>query len=161
MIQMQDWLAPLLGSIVIILIPLVIALMCNTIVRRMRSNDLRAHEQRLSRKTRPTRKEDEKTRLKVEEQWQRIESYARARNLCLLVAEAVVAVNLGFILLVLLSGRPMLSVSLLVVLAIIFVASIRFMLRKPERPIWATTPGYYRDLDSPGPRGRRQKEGSA
>lgn len=146
MIEVQDWLAPLIGSILLVLIPLVVALMSNTIVRKMRSNDLRSHESRLDRKTLPNRKDDERSRLKVVEQWDRIESYTRGRNFCFLVALAVTEANVGLILLVATAHSPVLSVSLIAVLVLLFAAAVRIALKKPRRPIWATTPGYYRDL---------------
>lgn len=146
MIGVQDWLAPLLGSLVLVIVPLVIAVMSNTVVKRMRSNDFQAHEQRLSRRGLPNRKDDEKIRLQVEERWDRIESYSRARNLCILVALAVMEVNVGLILVALTANSPILSVSILVVLLVLFAAAVRLALKKAKRPIWATTPGYYRDL---------------
>lgn len=146
MIEMQDWLAPLLGSLVLVAVPFLVALMANTVVHRMRSDDLRSHEHRLDRRTLPSRKDDERARIKVNEQWDRIESYTRARNLCFLMALAVVEANLGLILLVTTANAPALAISILVVLVIIFAAAIRAALKKPKRPIWATTPGYYRDL---------------
>lgn len=146
MIEAQDWLAPLLGSVFLVAIPLIVGLMCNTVVNRMRSNDIRAHEHRLDRKTLPNRKDDERARLKTVEQWDRIESYTRTRNLCFLVALAVVEVNAGLILVALTANSAILSVSILVVLVVLFAAAIRAALRKPKRPVWVTTPGYYRDL---------------
>lgn len=146
MIGMQDWLAPLLGSIMLIVIPLVVALMANTVANRLRSDDLRSHEHRLDRRTLPNRKDDERARIKVNQQWDRIESYTRARNLCVLVALAVLYVNLGMMTLALTVNSPTLAISILVVLGILLAVSIRFALKKPQRPIWATTPGYYRDL---------------
>lgn len=156
MIAIQDWLAPLLGSIVVLAVPLIIGMMANTIVRRIRSDDARLHEKYLDRKELLSRKDDERNRLKVEAQWVRLESYVRARNLCFLTALAVVEVNVILIVLVLTGNSPILSISLLVVFIAIFVAAARMALKKPVRPIWATTPGYYRDL-AVGPR----KEGSA
>lgn len=146
MIELQDWLAPLLGSLFLLMVPLVIALMCNTIIRRIRSDDLRAHEMRLDRKTLPNRKEDEKTRLKVEKQWDRIESYTRARNLCALASFAVLEANVGMLLVVVTARSPILSMSLLAVTVVLFFAAARLALRKPQRPIWATKTGYYREL---------------
>lgn len=146
MIEMQDWLAPLLGSLVLVVVPAIIALMCNTVANRLRSDDIRSHEHRLDRKTLPNRKDDERARIKVEGQWDRIESYIRARNLCALVALAVLEANAGLVLVALTANSPILSVSILAVLLIVFVAAIRVALKKPKRPIWVTTPGYYRDL---------------
>lgn len=152
MIEMQDWLAPLLGSLVLVAVPLIVALMANTVVQRMRSDDLKSHENRLDKRTLPTRKDDERARIKVSEHWDRIDTYVRARNLCFLVALAVVEVNVGLILLALTANSPAFAISILVVLVILFAAAVRFALKKAKRPIWATTPGYYRDiaLDTPG-----------
>lgn len=146
MIDVQDWLAPLIGSLVLMLVPLIVAMMCNTVVKRMRANDLTAHEQRLDRKTLPSRKDDEKTRLKVQEQWNRIESYTRARNLCVLVAFAVADINIALIGLAVTIYYPLLAASLAVVLILAFVAVAWWAVKKPHRPIWATAPNYYRDL---------------
>lgn len=150
MIEAQDWLAPLLGTVFLMAVLLFVALMCNTIVRKMRSDDLRAHEYRLDRRTLPNRKDDERARLKVGEQWARIEGYTRGRNLSLLIALAVVEVNAALIMLALAGRSPALSLSLLAVLVLAFVAAVRLALKKPTRPIWATTPGYYRDLATGG-----------
>lgn len=146
MIEIQDWLAPLLGSIVVLVVPLLVALMCNTIIKRMRADDLRGHEHRLDRKKLPNRKDDERTRLKVAEQWDKIESYTRGRNISLLIALAVIEVNIGLIALAFTGNSPILSLSLLAVLVVGFAAAVRAALRKPKRPVWATTIGYYRDL---------------
>lgn len=146
MIEMQDWLAPLLGSVVLIVVPLLVALMTNTIVDRLRTIDLNAHERRLDRRILPSRKEDERMRRKVNKQWDQIESYTRARNLCLLVVVAVVCVNLGVMTLALAVNSTPVAVSILAVLALVFAVSARFALKKPQRPIWATSAGYYRDL---------------
>lgn len=146
MIAVQDWLAPLLGSLLLVGVPLIIAKMCNTIINRIRSSDLRAHEHRLDRKILPNRKDDERARLKVVEEWRRIESYTRGQNLCLLIALGVVEANVGLVLLVVTANSPVLTVSIIAVLVIFFAAAVRFALKKPRRPIWATLPGYYRDL---------------
>lgn len=146
MIAVQDWLAPLIGSLVLVVVPLIIAAMCNTIVNRLRASDLRAHEHRLDRSILPNRKDDERARLKVAEEWNRIEAYTRGRNLCLLISLGVVEANVGLILLVVTANSPILTVSTIVVLVILFAAVFFRLLKKPKRPIWATTPGYYRDL---------------
>lgn len=146
MIEVQDWLAPLIGSLFVFAVPFTVALMCNTIIRRLRSNDAHTHERRLNRKELPNRKEDERNRLKTMEQWAKISSYTRARNLCLLIALAVLEVNVGAVVLALTGQSPVLSLSLLAVLAVCFAAGVRWALKKPALPVWATTIGYYRDL---------------
>lgn len=160
MIEVQDWLAPLLGSLFVLVVPLIVALMCNTIIKRLRSDDLRGHEHRLDRKKLPNRKDDERTRLKVAEQWDKIESYTRGRNFSLLVSLAVIEVNAALIILALTGQSPILSLSLLAVLVVILVAAVRTALRKPKRPVWATTIGYYRDLAT-GNTGKEHEEESA
>lgn len=158
MIEAQDWLAPLLGTAVLLLIALSVAGMCHSVLSRMRLDDARSHEHRLDRRTLPTRKEEERARLKVLKQWDRIEGYVRARNFCLLAALAIVEVNLGLIVLAVTGHSAALSLSLLAVLVLVFAAGCRLALKKPQRPVWATTPGYYRDL-AMGETGRSE-EGS-
>lgn len=160
MIGVQDWLAPLLGSLFVLVVPLIAALMCNTIINRMRSDDLRAHEHRLDRKQLPNRKDDERARIKVDAQWDKIESYTRGRNVCLLVSLAVIEINAALIVLAFTGHSPVLSLSLLAVLIVVLVVAIRAALRKPKRPVWATTIGYYRDLAT-GNTGKDHEEESA
>lgn len=157
MIAVQDWLAPLIGSLVVLTVPIIVGLMCNTIIRRMRSDDLRAHEHRMNRRTLPNRKEDERARLKVATQWDRIESYTRGRNLAFLVSLAVLVANAALVTLAFTGHSMVLSLSILAVLAVIFAAAVRMALKKPVRPIWATTPGYYRDLATGPKKGTEER----
>lgn len=140
-----EWLAPAVGVIVVLGVPLAIAALADSIASRLVIADLALHERRLDKPLLP-RKEETRQRLRTEETWERIEAYRRGRNLCLIIALLVVEVNVVAILLLLFSLGSLFDLSLLAVSLVVFIYAVLRLRKKPRRPEWVTTPDYYRNI---------------
>lgn len=145
MIEAQNWLAPLLGTLVLLLIGGAVAGMANTVVRRLRQDDLRVHERRLAQSAVRSRRDEEKEREKALGQWALIDKYSRARNLALVACLALVGLNLSIMALGLLGPGPLLPLLAITVIAAGLAYALWRALKKPVRPEWVVSPGYYRD----------------
>lgn len=139
------WVTPIVGVGLLVVIPLVIAWMCTTVVNRLTAADFEAHEVRLDKPV-LLRKDEARQRHATEKTWDRIEGYRKARNICLLVSFTVLEINALSALILLVNLGSIFSFSLLAVALIAFAYCVHLVRKKRPRPEWVTTPDYYRDL---------------